>query len=192
MKKCIAILIVSLFCAFEASAQRVEPDSGSLEFFKDVKNIQVEFIYEGMGVGKYKTEQEFIDHKTSDCSEKKGQKWLASWNLEKTKMYQPAFMKSINKQFKKAGIQAGENYTDTPYRMVVQTTFFEKGFAGYGLITMASQIDLVIRIYSQKDPGHPLSVIKLTEVGGSGGSPGTAYAYAGKILGHKIRDVVNP
>ncbi|HWN96764.1 MAG TPA: hypothetical protein VNT99_17175, partial [Methylomirabilota bacterium] len=67
--------------------------SGSLDFLKGEKTLNVEYTYDGLTVGKG-TEQAYIDKKVAEFNAKeagKGEKWLEGWKTDRTKRYQPKF-----------------------------------------------------------------------------------------------------
>ena len=55
---------------------------GSVSALKGEKNINTEFTYDNMGVGKFKTEAEYVAKKTDEYNKKepgKGDKWAQDW-----------------------------------------------------------------------------------------------------------------
>ena len=88
MNKRVIVLSVSLtalcFLGLPASAQRIKLDSGSLAFLKGQTSLNVDYVYDGLRVGK-KTEEDYVRERVkakNDEEPGKGDKWLAAWKAE--------------------------------------------------------------------------------------------------------------
>lgn len=115
--------------SFSASAQSMALKSGSLDFLKGQKTINVMYAYDNMGVGKG-TEDDYVNEKVTKYNKDepgKGDKWKAAWLSARTRQYQPMFEELLNKELEDAGAKAG-NYPTAPYTLILKTTFTEPGF----------------------------------------------------------------
>jgi hypothetical protein len=173
------ILLLSITSFKTLSAQPLL--SGNLLFLKHEKVINIEFVYDSMGVGS-KTEAEYILEKVNEQNESlpgKGDKWLVEWNDNKAFNYPNAFIVNFNKKMKKSGIVAEKHSSAAKYTMVVKTHHFESGFSGIGLITMASEVNLEILFYESNIRSQEVAKLSLGSVSGASGAPATAYGVAG-------------
>ena len=65
----IAVLALAL-CTSTAVAQKVKVTSGNPDILKSETSVNVEFTYDNISVGKYKTEKEYVDAKTEEYNKK--------------------------------------------------------------------------------------------------------------------------
>ena len=63
MKTKLFFVACSLFLASMVSAQKIKVLEGNLEVLKNEKTINVEFTYDNLKVGKFKTEDEYVTKK---------------------------------------------------------------------------------------------------------------------------------
>ena len=97
MKKFMSVLlalIISL-CFLQADAQKVKNTSGDKDILKSEIEINIEFSYDSVSVGKYKSEQDYITAKTEEYNKKeagKGDTWAASWKNDKESRFEPKFI----------------------------------------------------------------------------------------------------
>ena len=74
MKKILSLVIVGLFSIGLVSAQKVKVLKGDLAFLKGQSKLNVEYVYDGMKVGKKQTEEEYIKEKTTEANKKEAGK----------------------------------------------------------------------------------------------------------------------
>src|SRR5690606_41159075 len=63
-------------------------------FLKGQKAINLEYDYSEMGVGKYKTEEAYLEEKSAERNKKEagtGDKWKESWTTSRDRVYHPKF-----------------------------------------------------------------------------------------------------
>jgi hypothetical protein len=101
MKKISVFLIgfMLVLLTTNVSAQKIKLVSGDLSFLKGQTKLNVEYIYDGMMVGK-KPEVEYIKEKVEKYNKDeagKGDKWLVSWKNDRTTRFQPKFEELLNK-----------------------------------------------------------------------------------------------
>ena len=86
----VAFLLLG-YCSF---AQKIKLTEGSLAALRDEKEINTEFTYDGMSVGKYKDEAEYVAKKTEEYNKKeagRGDNWAKNWVLDRKDKFEPKF-----------------------------------------------------------------------------------------------------
>lgn len=109
-------------------SQKIVKIEGSVAPLKSEKVVNVKYDYSNMGVGKFKTESEYVNSKVKEYNEKeagKGDNWKESWETSRQRVYQPKFEELFNKN---SGMTASENNESAKYTLIVKTTFTEPGF----------------------------------------------------------------
>ncbi len=197
MKKTKIILSLAFVCFLfiSAGAQKISIKSGDLSFLKGISVLNVEFDYSENSVGKFKTEQAYIDKKKKEYNDDeagKGDTWEEEWNSAKGNTYQPKFEQNFNLMMlgKDADISISEN-PGAEYTMIFKTTFMEPGY-NIGISSKNSSINAVILFVKTDDPSEVVGMITMDKVPGYGifGPDfdaeyriSEAYANAGRDLG---------
>ena len=185
---------LGLFLILPLSAQDMKVKSGSLDFLKGQKTLNVEYVYDGLTVGNG-TEQAYIEKKVAEFNAKepgKGEKWLENWKADRTKRYQPKFEELLNKQFteRKVDLKAGQ-YADAKYTLVLKTLNLEPGWNAF-VSRAPAQISTEAKFVETKDRSKELAVISMLKAPGRDAmgydfDPGyrlqEGYAKTGKELG---------
>src|SRR5690606_38745651 len=112
-------------------------------FLKGQKAINLEYDYSEMGVGKYKTEEAYLEDKSAERNKKEagtGDKWKESWTTSRDRVYHPKFEELFNKGVAGKGMK-GERGIDAEYTLIVKTTFTEPGF-NIGITKKAASINV--------------------------------------------------
>lgn len=196
MKK-LTLFTATLFCvllfSMNGHAQKTKLVSGDLNFLKGVKELKIEYVYDGMMIGS-KTEEEYTDSKVKEKNKKEpgsGDTWLTSWNRDKEARFQPKFEELFNEKMEKKGIKADTKADDAKYTMIVKTTRLEPGF-NIGITRQNAEIDVEISFVETSNPSNVLCKITVKKspgqiYGGMDFDTGTriaeAYAKCGKVLG---------
>ncbi|MCO6459950.1 MAG: hypothetical protein J5I59_00985 [Saprospiraceae bacterium] len=169
-------------------AQKVKLD-GNVDFLKNVKQVELAYKYDKMGVGKFKDGNEYVAKKTAEYNKKeagKGDKWAEAWVSDRESRYQPHFEEQLNNYCSK--IEFGEN-VGSDIKMTVETTFTEPGF-NIGITRKSASIDLVVTFTDKS--GKELATLTIQKVPGrdafgydfdTGVRIEEAYAKAGKEIG---------
>jgi hypothetical protein len=177
----------------QAMAQKVRMLEGSLESLKGVSKMNVRYDYEKMGVGKFETEQEYLDKKTKDYNEKepgRGNTWAKSWKADRKNKFQPQFTELFEKY---ADITIGD-LPNEKYTLIFITKYMEPGFNIY-VTRKNAEIDGEAWIVETANPDHVIAKMSVLNcpgrtMGGNDYDTGTrlqeAYAVAGKGLGKFI------
>jgi hypothetical protein len=172
MKKISILLVIGIFLASSASLfAQCKLTSGDIKVLKGQTMINVQYDYSKMAVGKFKTDDEYIDSKTKDMNKKKagsGDEWAEKWKGDRQSRLQPAFEKMLNMALQHFNVSFRELASDAKYTFVVRTTFLEVGFStfGYGprksayisavvdVIETANPANVVASIEMKKEEGH--------------------------------------
>jgi len=187
MKKLFAFLLLSAGLTAATQLQAQEIVKGNLDFLKGVTEVNFNFVYNDMNVGKEGKEANYIKKKKAEKDAKepgKGAEWEKNWIEDRPRHYEPKFIQLFSKYTDmKNGPDVKGKYT-----IVVDTKFLEPGYY-VGVASGAAVLDLEITIYDAADMNKPLCKIKMDQVKGGKGMfdnatrIGEAYAKAGKELG---------
>lgn len=124
MMKYLAFLMLTFF-SLASKAQKIKTTEGDLSVLKNETTINVEFEYDGMSVGKYDKEADYIKAKTDEYNKKepgRGDAWAKSWVSDRASRYEPRFINEF---------QEATNMTvkkDSKYTLVFKTTSTEPGY----------------------------------------------------------------
>lgn len=162
------VTLALLLVTTGSNAQKVKTVSGNDEILKNETSVNVEFVYDGMSVGKYDTEKEYISEKTKEYNSKeagKGDNWAQSWQNSKTNRYEPKFIQLFT-EHSKMTIDKNAKYT-----IIFKTRSIEPGY-NVGIARKNAQIDAEIWIVETANKSNKLAVMTLDNVPG-----GTAFGY---------------
>lgn len=175
--------------ALQSNGQKLK-QNGDLSFLKGQQQINVEFDYEGVMVGK-KTEDEYVKEKIAERDEKagmgEGEKWHERWLNDRPNRYEPAFLELINKSTG-SDVTFGD-FPDAQYTLRFQVTRLEPGW-NIGISSHPAQIDGTA--YFGETGEEPQAHVTITNAPGSkafGGNYDVAerlqesFAISGKRLG---------
>jgi hypothetical protein len=171
-------------------SQKIIKVQGDLAFLKSEKEINIEYDYSKMGVGKFKTEEEYVNSKVKEYNEKeagKGDKWKESWETSRQRVYQPKFEELFNKN---AGISGSQNNGNAKYTLIVKTVFTEPGF-NVGVASKPAAVSFEY-IFVETDSKNVVATYTQVNVPGAQAMGydfdtstriSESYAKAGKMLG---------
>ncbi len=196
MNKLFSILIVAaLLCGYQVQAQKVKLLDGSLEALKGVEKINLQYDYSDMGVGKFATEEEYLNKKKEDYNKKepgRGEQWESSWKADRKNRFQPQFEELFSKH---SGITAGD-VPSAKYTLIFKTKYTEPGYNVY-VSRKNAEIDGEAIIVETANPSNVIARMSVLNCpgrtfGGNDYDTGEriqeAYAVAGKGLGKFIKD----
>lgn len=183
--KTIKFALIALFSGILSAgfAQKITVLEGDLKVLKGETVLNVQYDWDGIAVGKFSKEEEYINKKVSEYNEKepgRGDKWRESWNGDKIGRFQPEFEKLFNKYSGKLNLYLG-NEKAAKYTAIVKTTFIEPGFNVYVTKKPAS-IDLTITIVETDNPGKVVAKIV------SKANPGRSYGMNDYDTGLRISE----
>lgn len=186
------LLAATALIAVTASAQKIKKTEGDIAPFKSEKAVNIEFSYDDMSVGKFKTEKEYVETKTAEYNKSeagKGDKWAKSWVDDRAARYEKKFAELFTEASGKAA-DASAKYT-----LIFHTTFTEPGFnvgvmrknayidAEALIVETANKKNIIARIAVDKAPGRDVMGYDFD----TGWRISEAYAKAGKSLGKFLK-----
>ncbi|MEI7724370.1 MAG: hypothetical protein WCK09_04650 [Bacteroidota bacterium] len=162
-KNCIFILAgFFILIASQLFAQKIT--SGDLSVLKGQNKISVTYDYSKMAVGKFKTEDEYIQKGIDDRNAKKpgtGDDWAVKWKAGKTERYQPSFEESFNNQASDCGLQVKVD-PEAKYVFVVHTNEMEQGVETVVMgAAKSASVDLVIDLIESSAPDKTIATIEM-------------------------------
>lgn len=168
MKRIANFLMITIFLGLQANAQKVKNTSGNADILKSESSINIEFTYDNISVGKYKSEQEYITAKTEEYNKKepgKGDSWAASWKNDKQSRFEPKFLELFK-------INSGMSVmTDAKYTLIFKTLSIEPGW-NIGISRHNAEIDAEVWIVETANRENKLATFTINNVPG-----GTAFGY---------------
>lgn len=180
---CMAFLLSSA-----AFGQKIKIVSGNISDLQGMSELNIEYDYSGLGVGKFDVEADYLDKKVADKNEDEagsGDLWKQAWFDDRPIRFEPKFEELLNDYA--PVIKAGQD-VEAEITMLVHTTFIEPGY-NVGVSRKPAMINLEL-IFSRGD--EQVLVMTLTKSPGSGAMGydfdtgyriSEAYAKAGKSLG---------
>jgi hypothetical protein len=195
MKKFIyaSAMAISVLAADATLAQRVDLRSGDVGVLSGQKTVNVEYDYSEFGVGKFATEQEYLDKKSAEYNAKeagKGDAWKKAWVEDRKARYEPKFEELFNKGLEDKGITAVKARPDAQYTLIVKTKFVEPGF-NVGVMRKNAYVDFEIDLVESANKSNKVAEIGMRNVPGgqfggfdfdTGVRIAESYAKAGKSL----------
>lgn len=185
-------LIMVLFCSPDSQAQLIKTTSGDENILKGETTINIEFVYDGLSVGKYDKEADYIKAKTDEYNKKepgRGDSWAKSWVSDRESRFEPRF---INEFQDATGMTVKK---DAKYTLVFKTTSIEPGY-NIVISRKNAEIDAVAWIIETGKPDKKLAEFTINNApgriyGGYDYDTGTriqeAYAVSGKRLGKYLK-----
>ena len=169
MKKQLSIILL-LFCTSFMVAQKAKVKEGDWKNLKGITKFNLVFDYSNLEIPKYDSEEEFLKDKMQKREEKKkgdGERFKKSWFADRENRYEPKFIESFNKRWKKNEVEVEKDLTDAEYTIKVHTTFM---YAGYnvGVVRQNSKIDAVLSVYKNDAPDTIIFKVKYTRAEGNG------------------------
>ncbi|KIC93132.1 hypothetical protein [Flavihumibacter solisilvae] len=195
MKKLLTGTFVLLLSA-AVSAQKIKLTDGELKPLAGEKEINTEFDYANMKVGKFDNEQDYVTKKKEEYNKKeagKGDTWAKAWVDDRGNRFEPKF----NELFaKSSGITSGTS-AGSKYTMIVKTVFTEPGY-NVGVWRANAEINTEITIVETANRKKVVAKIKMDKAVGrllgfdydTGLRISEAYGDGGKALGKFIKSKI--
>lgn len=193
MKRTSFFILALMILGGSISAQKIKSVKGDLNFLKNEKQLNVEFDYSGMTVGKELTEEEYVNEKVTEHNKKeagKGDKWKEGWIGAREARYEPKFMELFNDHLSKTGITASEDGQNAKYTLIVKTIYTEPGFH-VGVMKMPSYVHFEYIFVETANRNNVVASFTQNKVPGSqamgydfdaGSRIAESYAKGGKML----------
>jgi hypothetical protein len=195
MKKFIyaSMFAVAVMGTGDSFAQRVDLRSGDVSVLSGQKTVNIEYDYSSFGVGKFATEQEYLDKKSAEYNSKeagKGDTWKKAWFEDRKARFEPKFEELFNKGLGEKGLQAVQGRPDAAYTLIVRTKFIEPGF-NVGVMRKNAYVDYEVDLVESTNKSAKVAEITMRNVPGgqfggfdfdTGVRIAESYAKAGKSL----------
>ena len=185
--KCAALLAL-VFFSIGTNAQKIKLREGSTDILKGQASVSVEFIYDGMSVGSYPDEKDYIQKKTEDYNKKEpggGDRWAKAWVGDRKTRFEPAFKEKFE-EYSKMLIKPNSKYT-----LIFKTTSTEPGYNIY-IKRKNAEIDADVTIVETANRDKVIAVISISNAPGrtyggydyeTGVRIAESYEVSGKRLG---------
>jgi hypothetical protein len=194
MKKLLVVL--GLTFAFGSFAQKVKVESGSYDFLKGVKELNVEFDYSNLEMLKDNlSEETYIENRKTELNEKnagEGDRWETKWENAKTNIWQPKFLLLVNEVISKKvdGFKAEEGLSSAKYTMIVEAKWIYPGWDVY-VSKQPAKVTTTIKFVETANRDNVLLELSSENAPGDGFGPnfsnevriGEGFAKTGKTLG---------
>lgn len=126
LNRSIAFLMVAFF-SVSASAQKIKLIEGDLAPLAGQTSINVKFIYDGMSVGKFDKESDYVAKKVEDYNKKepgRGDNWAKSWVADREREFEPKFQELFDNN----GNISISRKKPAKYTLIFKTLFTEPGY----------------------------------------------------------------
>ncbi|MEP6749953.1 MAG: hypothetical protein ABJB86_19600 [Bacteroidota bacterium] len=193
IKTCaIAISMVAL--SISGNAQRIKMIEGDLAPLRSEKQINTDFTYEHLSVGKFDNESDYITKKKDEYNKKepgKGDQWAKDWVSDRHRLFEPKFIDLFERE---SELSVSSKH-DAKYTLIYKTTSMEPGYNIY-ISRKNAETDAEVWIVETANPSKVIAKITVENAkgrtfGGNDYETGVrlaeCYADAGKYLGKFMR-----
>ena len=100
MKTVISLSLFILLSLVNNADAQIRVQKGKLTALKGIENMAVKFTYDGMSVGKFKKESDYLDKKATEYNKKeagKGDQWRQAWVNDRKTRFEPKFIELFEK-----------------------------------------------------------------------------------------------
>lgn len=164
-------------------AQKPKNIKGNFSSLSGVSSYNVVFEYEGQEIINYDSEEAFLKEKMADRDKKKagsGQAFKDEWIGNRSKIYEPDFLKWFNKVKPKhstASDNGSANYT-----IKVKTNKIYPGY-NVGVMMQPTKLFLTISVYETSNPDKVIVSMDLDKIMGDAGTFGGNF-HIGRNIGN--------
>lgn len=188
----LVVFTATALLTLSAYSQKIKITEGSLDVLKNEKDINIEYTYNNLAVGKFDKEADYVKNKTEELNKKeagKGDKWAEAWTADRKNRFEPKF----NELFTKTG-ELNFDYK-AKYTLIFHTSFMEPGFnigiasksasinGDFTLVETANRNKVIAKGTIDKAPGRSFWGSDFD----TGERISECYAAAGKYLAKKIK-----
>lgn len=194
MKVLRPILMLSAITLLAGSsyAQRIKVTQGSLDALKNEREINIEYTYDNMSVGKFDNEADYVKKRIEELNKKesgRGNTWAKAWVDDRKSRFEPKFDELFTKN---SEMTLNKN---AKYTIIFNTSFVEPGF-NVGVMKKNAYIDGEVLIVETADRSKVVAKLTIEKAPGrsfwgndydTGERISEAYAMSGKALAKKIK-----
>ena len=167
MKLKITTAIAAMLFSMTGIAQKVTLLSGDFKNLKGISEYNVTFDYDGLTVDRVSEEQFLIDKMKKREGNGKDIEFKKNWFADRENKYEPKFVESFNKRFKKGAVKAAENLAGAKYTMNIKTIWIHPGF-NIGIMHNSSLLHTIVSVVETSNPSNVLYSAKYERVSGKG------------------------
>jgi len=167
MKFKITTAIAAMLFSMTGIAQKVTLLSGDFKNLKGISEYNVTFDYDGLTVDRVSEEQFLIDKMKKREGNGKDIEFKKNWFADRENKYEPKFVESFNKRFKKGAVKAAENLAGAKYTMNIKTIWIHPGF-NIGIMHNSSLLHTIVSVVETSNPSKVLYSAKYERVSGKG------------------------
>ena len=201
MKKIIILILVGLLFTAGGSLFGQKLKSGSFSALKGQSEINLQYDYSNMAVGKFKKEADYIAKRSKSINKKDdgaGDTWAKAWVNDRSARFHPTFEKNFNSKAGKCGI-TGKEGAEVKFTLIIKTLFTEPGM-NVGVMRKNAYINMVVELVETANPETiigkaELKKIQSVNMGGYDFDTGTriqsCYDRAGDKFGNFICKYMN-
>ncbi|MBK8522204.1 MAG: hypothetical protein IPL54_15470 [Chitinophagaceae bacterium] len=177
-----AVGFLALTVSFlNVTAQKIKATMGDPSVLKNETNINIEFTYENVSVGKFADENDYIKKKRDDYNAKtpgRGNKWANDWIADRNNRYEPKFIELFTINSKKTVSKKAK------YTLIFKTKSIEPGFsvAGGWVATKNASIDAEVWIVETAKRSNKIAVITVNN------APGGSWTEDESVAGVRISE----
>lgn len=188
------VAAIVLSSTLTADAQKVKLKEGDVSVLKGQTEINTEFAYDGVKVGEFDNENDYIKKKTEEYNKKeagRGDTWATAWKADRAARFEPKFDELFTDA---SGIKSGKN-PSAKYTLIFKTTFVEPGF-NVGVMRKNAYINGEAWLVETADKTKVLAKISVDKAPGrmafgmdfdTGARIAEAYAMSGRGLGRFVK-----
>ena len=167
MKLKITTAIAATLFSMTGIAQIVTLLSGDFKNLKGISEYNVTFDYDGLTVDRVSEEQFLIDKMKKREGNGKDIEFKKNWFADRENKYEPKFVESFNKRFKKGAVKAAEDLAGAKYTMNIKTIWIHPGF-NIGIMHNSSLLHTIVSVVETSNPSNVLYSAKYERVSGKG------------------------
>ncbi|PIE50895.1 MAG: hypothetical protein CSA38_00965 [Flavobacteriales bacterium] len=163
-------MFVVLFSLTIVNAQKFNVEEGKLKNLKGISEYNLVFDYTDVKIPKFKNEEAFLKEKMAKREKKQkgsGEVFRKSWFEDRENRYEPKFIASFNKRFKKGNIKVDKNLNSAKYVMKIHTTKIYPGY-NVGMWRHDAEINTTVTIFEKNNPNNTLVSGTFKDVRGRG------------------------
>lgn len=182
------ILPVLLILSLPSVAQKMKILSGDLEGLRNESTFHIKFTYDNIVIGQGLREKDYLDKVSARWEERepgKGPLFVKQWYDDRSRLYEPAFIKSFEAQSRWKLQDSNAKYT-----LILKTQHLEGGW-DVGVAESSAILGGELWIVETADNSKVKAIVSVVDSQGANSSGGdfnmtnrikSAYAAAGKWL----------
>ncbi|TGN26614.1 hypothetical protein [Empedobacter tilapiae] len=192
------LLIVLLLISFLSFGQKVQILSGSTDFLKDQKSINVELLFNDVKFfEENKTETEYLEKREKDILDnpKRGEKfwkdWITAWNENKNVTFLDKFIKGTTKSKKINFVKD----SSVKYTLIINSEWIYPGYHA-GIAIEPAKLSTTLKFVETQNPSNILLIMKTDKIKGTAGKNdfvmeygriASAYEKTGQLIVKEIK-----